>query len=200
MNLPFILLLVGVLFILVFEGMSLLRREGFSSQFALEVLALTIIAAGIVWITQFPLNPVIFLLVIYLVGMRTRLLVDFGNLLARQSRFLQAEKAYAWAARLWPDPAGKEIVELNRATSVLYQGQWKEAAEAFKAILDRARKNHLGVKFQAAAHYNLGVSYRKLKAEGRARAEFNAVLEMMPISEFGRMARAALSRKEKSDF
>lgn len=198
MELPLILLLEGVLFIVVFGGLSLLRREGFSGRFAIEVLAITILAAGIVWLTGYPINPIVLLVAIYLVGMRTRLLVDFGNLLARQGRFDQAERLYGWAERLWPDPAGREIIALNRATSTLFQGKLEEAAAAFRMVLTRAREERLGDKFQAAAHYNLGATYRKLGNEAQARAEFNSVVELLPISELGRAARAALAREQKN--
>ncbi len=194
MDLPQILLLEGVLYIVVFQGMSLLRQEGFSNQSALEVLVLTLVIAGTTWLTGFRLNPVIMLVVIYLISMRTRLLVDFGNLLARQGRFPQAEILYTWACRLWPDVAGREIVLLNRATSLLFQGKQEEAAAAFTAFLERSNHNRLGDKYRAAAHYNLGVAYRKLGNEVQARSEFNTVLNLLPISEYGRMARRALER------
>ncbi len=198
MELPLILLLVGVLFIVVFGGMGLLRKEGFSGRFAVEVLAITLLAAGIVWLTGFPISPIVLLVVIYLVGMRTRLLVDFGNLLARQGRFDRAERLYGLAERLWPDAAGREIIALNRGTSILFQGKLEEAAAAFREILVRAREERLGDKFQAAAHYNLGATYHKLGDETQARSEFNAVVELLPISELGRAARAALAREQKN--
>ncbi len=194
MDLPLILLLEGVLFIVVFQGMSLLRQEGFSNQSALEVLGLTVLFAGVSWLAGLAVHPVLMLVVIYLVSMRTRILVDFGNLLAHQGRFSQAEKLYAWACRLWPDAAGKEIVQLNRATNLLFQGQYQEAASAFTNILERAKTNRLGDKYRAAAHYNLGVVFRKQGNEVQARSEFNEVVNIMPISEYARMARAALKK------
>ena len=197
MDLPLILLLEGLLFIVVFEGMSLLRREGLSSRFALEGLVLTLLAAWATWLTGFPLHPLVLLVVIYLVSMRTRLLLDFGNLLAQQGRFTQAERLYSWASHLYPDAAGREVVELNRATSLLFQGKLEEAAAAFRAVLERAKQNHLGDRYRAAAHYNLGAAYRKLGNETQARLEFNAVIDLLPISEFARMARVALARERK---
>jgi len=197
MDLPLILLLEGLLFIVVFEGMSFLRREGLSRRFALEVMVVTVLAAWASWLTGLPLNPLALLVVIYLVSMRTRLLLDLGNLLAQQGRYTQAERLYSWASHLYPDASGREVVELNRATSMLFQGKLEEAAVSFRAVLERAKQNHLGDRYKAAAHYNLGAAYRKLGNEGQARMEFNAVIELLPISEFARMARAALSRERK---
>jgi tetratricopeptide (TPR) repeat protein len=197
MDLPLILLLEGFLFIVVFQGMSLLRREGVSGRFALEGLVLTGLVAWAAWLHWFIMNPLIFLLIIYLLCMRTRLLLDLGNLLAQSGRFSQAEKLYALTGRLYPDAAGREVVELNRATSALFQGKVEEAAAAFRTVIERAKSNHLGDRYQAAAHYNLGAAYRKQGNEAKARQEFTAVIDLLPISEFARNARLALGRDKK---
>jgi Flp pilus assembly protein TadD len=89
------------------------------------------------------------------------------------------------------------VVELNRGTSLLFQGKAEQAAATFRGVLERARQNHLGDRYQAAAHYNLGAACRKLGNETQARQEFNAVIELLPISEFARMARIALARDRK---
>ncbi len=197
MDLPLILLIEGLFFIVVFQGMSLLRREGVSGRFALEGLVLTGLAAWAAWLKWFSLNPLIFLGLIYLVCMRIRLLLDLGNLLAQQGRFSQAESLYAWAARLYPDATGREVVELNRATSALFQGKVEAAAAAFRSVIERAKTNHLGDRYRAAAHYNLGAAYRKQGNEAKARQEFTTVIDLLPISEFARNARMALGPEKK---
>jgi tetratricopeptide (TPR) repeat protein len=198
MDLPLMLLLVGLLFLVVFQGMSFMRREGFSMQFILEILTLTLLAAGLAWLHILTLDPLVLLLILYLVGMRTRLLVDLGNLFARQGRFDQAEKWYLAANRAWPDPPGREIVALNQSASLLFQGKLDQAAAALQNVLARSKSEGLGDKFIAAAHYNLGVVYRKQGNEALARSEFNIVVELLPISEFGRLARAALAKNKGS--
>jgi tetratricopeptide (TPR) repeat protein len=197
MTLPLILLLEGLFFIVVFQGMSLLRREGLSRRFALEGLIITVLAAWPAYLGWYTLNPLVFLMIIYLACMRTRLLLDLGNLLAQQSRFSQAEKLYALAASLYPDATGRAVVALNRATSFLFQGKVEESAAAFRGVIDHAKISHLGDRYQAAAHYNLGAAYRKLGNETRARQEFTAVIDLLPISEFARNARMALGRRSK---
>lgn len=195
MDMPLFLLLEGILFIVVFQGMNLLRQEGFSNRSALEVLVLTVLAAGLAWLTGFVISPILLLAVIYLVSMRTRLLVDLANLFARQNQFAQAELFYTWAERLGPDPAGRGIVALNRAAALLFQGKLEQAGVGFKAILGNARQNHLGNKYQAAAHYNLGVIYRKQGDEAQAHTEFDQIIDLLPVSEYGRMARIALRKQ-----
>jgi tetratricopeptide (TPR) repeat protein len=196
MDMPLFLLLEGILFIVVFQGMNLLRQEGFSGQSALEVLVLSGLAAGLAWATGFIVHPILLLVVIYLVSMRTRLLVDLANLFARQNQFAQAERFYSWAEHLGPDPAGRGIVALNRATALLFQDKLEGARTGFKAILENAKQNRLGNKYQAAAHYNLGVIYRKQGSEAQARSEFDTVMEILPVSEYGRLARMALRKQE----
>lgn len=81
MNLPVILLLEGLLFVVVFGALSLFRREGLSVQFAFEAIAL---AAGLAAFTPLAVNPILFLIILYLATLRVRLLVDLGTLFAQR--------------------------------------------------------------------------------------------------------------------
>ncbi len=200
MSLPVLLLLEGLLFIVLFGGLSWLRREGLSGRFAVEALILTLIGGGLTALTNFPTHPVAFLFVLYLVTMRARLLVDVGNLLAQRGQFAQADRLYTLAMRLWPDSASRLIVQVNQGVSCLQQGTLDEAIAVFKDVLQKAGQGYLGVRYEAAAHYNLGVAYRRKAMEAQATAEFNAVLDTWPVSEYARSARAALQHgrhKEK---
>jgi hypothetical protein len=59
----------------------------------------------------------VFLLVVYLLTMRVRLIVDVGNLSAQRGSFSQADRLYALALRLWPDSAGRLVVQVNQGVS-----------------------------------------------------------------------------------
>ncbi len=67
----------------------------------------------------------------------------------------------------------------------------------FEGVLQECGKGHLGLKYEAACHYNLGVTYRRKQSEARATAEFNKVLEVWPVSEYARRAQAALQKRAK---
>ncbi len=189
-----IILLVGLAYTVLFGGLSLMRREGLSLQFALESIVLTAAAAGLTAAFGLATHPVLFLIVLYLLTMRVRLLVDLGNVLAQRGQFAVAGRLYELAQRLWPDPSGRIIVQVNQATACLQQGALDEAVARFKDVLSQASGGYLGVKHEAAAHYNLGVAYRRKGLEAQAVIEFNAVLDTWPVSEYARRARAALKR------
>jgi hypothetical protein len=59
----------------------------------------------------------------------------------------------------------------------------------------RAGTGHLGIKYEAAAHYNLGLAYRRSGQESLAVGEFRQMLEVWPVSECARRAQICLKRK-----
>jgi tetratricopeptide (TPR) repeat protein len=199
MDLPMLLLLEGLLYTALFGGLSLLRRERLSNQFAIEAVALTAVISGLTALTHFPTHPILFLCVVYLVTMRVRLLVDVGNAFAQRGRFTQADQLYTLAERLWPDRTNRLIVRVNQGASRLQQGALDDAIALFKDILQEADQGHLGVKYEAATHYNLGVAYRRKKMDAQATLEFNAVLDTWPVSEYARRAQAALEHGRHKD-
>jgi len=192
---PALLLLIGLLYIVLFGGLSLLRREGLSSQFAIEALIITGVASGMAAFTNISIHPVLFLIVLYLITMRSRVLVDSGNLFARRGDFRRAEAIYRLANLLWPDRTGRLIVKVNQTTASLQQGLLDEAIASFQDILQSAKSGYLGVKYEAAVHYNLGVAYRRKGLETQAVREFNAAIDTWPASEYARQAEIALSKK-----
>ena len=192
-----LLLLVGLLYILVFGALAYFRREGLSLRFAYEALALTLVVCALSW-GGLEIPSVLFLLLIYLLTMRVRLLVDLGNLYARQGRFPFANSIYALALRLWPDAANRLIVRVNQGTAKLQQGALAEAIAAFKEVLQQAGAGHLGIKYEAAAHYNLGLAYRRNDQELLAVGEFRQVLDVWPVSECARRAQVCL-KKDKQE-
>jgi len=198
-NLPLSLLLEGLLFIVVFGALSLFRREGLSVQFAIEATVITLVAVALAAFTPFAPNPILLLIIIYLVTMRVRLLVDLGTFLAQRGQFAQADRIYSLALHLWPDHAGRLIVQVNQGTTCLQRNALDQAISIFKSILEKAGQGYLGVKYESAAHYNLGVAYRRKNMEAQALTEFNAVLDTWPASVYARRAEIALAQKRHKD-
>lgn len=193
MSLPFQLLLIGFLYALLVGGLALLRREGISTRFLLESAAITLIAGGLAAL-RIPVNLVLFLILLYLLTMRVRLLIDLANVFAKRGRYKQAELLYGLASRLWPDITGGLVLKINRATMLLQENKLDEAIALFKDVIKQTGQGYLGVKYEAAAHYNLGVAYRRKEMHGPAKVEFNLVLDTWPASEYGRHAEAALKK------
>jgi len=188
-----ILILVALLYILIVGGLSALRREGFSLRFAVEVIAITgLLVAVSLWIGQ-SIHPVLFLIVIYLVTMRARLIVDLGNLLARRGHHRQATSLYNLALRLRSDTTSRQIVILNQAAHQLKQGQVTQAVSMLEDLLSDPQ-HHLGPKYEAAARYNLAVGYRRQGSEAKAIVEFNKVIDTMPGSLYASGAQIALEK------
>ena len=192
MSLPVMLLMIGFAYILIWGGLTSLRREVLSLRFALESIAVTLVFSGLAAWTTFQPHPVLFLLVLYLLTMRVRLLVDIGTTFARSGRLSQAEYVYQLAAHLWPDQTGLLVLQVNRGTALMQAGKPDEAIAMLKGVLEKSEQGYLGVKYEAAAHYNLGVAYLRKDRNAQAVSEFNAALDIWPASEYARRATAAL--------
>jgi tetratricopeptide (TPR) repeat protein len=191
-----ILVIVGLAYIVIFGGMALLRREGLSLRLAAESVVLTILTAALTLIGV-NIHPVAFLLVLYLVTMRVRLLVELATISAKRGRFGPSERLFALALRLWPDQTGRFIVKVNHGASLLQQGKLDEALTMFKEILEQQASGFLGRKYEAAAHYNLGVVYLRKNMEGEAIVAFNKAIDTLPGSEYARRAAQALEQRRK---
>ncbi len=196
MDSPFFLVLVGFLYIVLFGGLALMRREGLSLRFAVESILVILVFLILGLATGVSASPILFLAVIYLVTMRARLLVDIGIFFARRRNFGLAESCYNLADRLGVDRTNRIIIALNRGVSLVQKGELDTAIAAFKAVLAEKDQGYMGVKHEAAAHYNLGVAYLKSSQPAQANAEFHAVLDTWPTSIYARRAEAAL-RKDK---
>lgn len=196
---PLFLLLVGFCYILVFGGLSWLRREGFSLRFALEAILITAIAAGLAAFTPFRMSGMLLVILLYVVTMRVRLLIDLANLLARRGQRERAASVYALAARLGPDPAGRLLLQINRGVLSLQEGDLDGAIAALQGVLAEAGSGFLSAKHECATHYNLAVAYERKGLDAQACVEYNAALDTWPSSEFGRRAAAALQRRRKRE-
>ncbi|MCJ7433084.1 MAG: tetratricopeptide repeat protein [Anaerolineales bacterium] len=199
MNISAVLLLVGCAYVVFVNGLSWLRREGLSLQLTLETIIFTGLVSGLTALTDFNVHPVLFLLVLYLVTMRVRLLVDAGTVLARSGRLSLAERLYQFAMRLWPDETGKLVILVNQSTALVQQGRLDEAIAVFRSVLEKSNQGYLGVKYESAAHYNLGVAYLRKNLEAPAAVEFNAVLDTWPASEYARRATSALEQRRRKN-
>ena len=194
MNLPIILLIVGFSYIVLFGAVSLLKREGLSKRFALEGGVFTLLVSALTALTGIQPHPIFFLVLIYLITMRVRVLVDFGNLLAQRGQFIQADKLYNLASRLWPDATNHLILQVNQGTSLLQQQKLDEAIATFNDILEQAKHGYLGVKYEAATQYNLGVAYLRKGMDAKASIAFNAVIDTWPASLYAHRAEVALEK------
>lgn len=197
MSLPIILLIEGFSFIVLFGVISLLKREGLSSRFAVEGGIFTLVVSGLTALTGIQTHPVLFLVLIYLLTIRVRILVDAGNIFAKRGQFEQADRLYHLAAKLWPDATNDLIIQVNQGTSLLQQKKLDEAIAIFTTVLQQAEQGYLGVKYEAATHYNLGVAYLRKNMDARASIAFNEAIDTWPASEYARRAEVALDKHRR---
>lgn len=195
MNPHLLLVFVGLFYIIVFGGMSLLRREGLSSQFALEGLGVTAILAAGAWVTNIAIHPVLFLSLIYLVTMRVRLLVDLANALSSRGRQRDAINLMQIALRLFPDRTARMVTLVNMGIVQLRRKNPKSAQELFEMVLSESEAGGLGIKHEAACRYNLGVALQQQEKEAQAVYQFNEVTIIYPNSIYSRAASAALEKR-----
>ena len=197
MSLPVLLLMIGLVYILLWGGLSSLRREGLSLRFVLEAMVITLAFSGLAQWGEIQTHPVLFLIILYLITMRARLLVDLANAFALRGQFVRADALYDLAKRLWPNPGDKLIVRLNQGISLLQQHKLDEAIAIFDEVLEQGGQGYLGVKYEAAAHYNLGVAYLRKNMDAKASIAFNAVVDTWPASEYARRAEVALEKHRR---
>jgi len=185
--------LIGLLFILGFGLLSYLRRQGISNRFVIEGLIITAVFAAISFVL--PINLIIFLIIIYLITMRVRLLVDLGSWLTSKKRFRQALNIYQFALRLWPDAVTRQIVLINQGFTELRMG---ESEAAFLTLEEALASESLkpGAKYQSAGFYNLGLACRRTGREARAIRHFNEAIDALPNSIYAHAARQALKKGE----
>lgn len=192
-----LLLLVACLFVLAFGVLGFMRREGLSVQFAVETAILTAILVGGSWLIGRPLNPFLFLIILYLVTMRSRLVVDVANTLVRRGRKEAAFRTYDLAMALRPDDASRLVVQTNRGAALLHEGQVDDAVAALEDVLSDSQRARLGIKYEAAAYYNLGYAYELKGEEALSVAQYNNAMEALPGSLYAKAAQSALKRRKQ---
>jgi len=191
MNTQLITPLTGLLFILVFGGLSAVRGQRISLQFALEGLALTAIATALIFLAGIAVSPIFFLTVIYLITMRTRWLVDLGNLLSQRRRHSAALRAFDLAQHLWPDPVGRMLARIGSGVAHLNAGGLDRAITVLQEVVGEMPEG-ISSRYEAGCRYNLGLAYRRAGREEEANLEFRRVLAADQNSLFATGARAAL--------
>jgi tetratricopeptide (TPR) repeat protein len=197
MNPHLLILLVSLLFILVFGGLPVLRKEEPSLQLAVEVLVLTGLGIGASLITGLRLDPILFFISLYLIVMRCRVLIDLGNLLSARGRHQLALSVYRLAMRLGPDFPIRLIALISYSAVLVRVGALEEAIRILEEISEKWGER-LHPKHESACHYNLGVAYMRLGREGRAVREFNETIDAWPLSEYAQQAKAALERRRST--
>lgn len=200
LNHPALLILsIGLLYILGFGGLSLLRRQGLSTRFAVESLIVSVLGAAVT--LAFPgFPPLVFLVVLYLLTMRVRLLADLANAFLGRKQYSRAMTLYRTALQLWPDLVSRQIVLINRGVAELRASE----PETAYATLSEALGNEefkIGAHYMAAGYYNLGLAARRTGREAEAIRRFNEAIDALPYSIYAKAARRALqacSSEQKS--
>jgi len=138
-------------------------------------------------------HPILFLVILYLMTMRVRLLVDLSNVLTGRKRFRPALALHGFALRLGPDAASRQIALISRGVTQLRMGDPQAAYFTLKGVLlDEPVK--LAVREQAAGYYNLGVACERTARPQEAERCFRQAIEAMPSSIYALGADKALKR------
>jgi tetratricopeptide (TPR) repeat protein len=186
----FLIFLVGLLYVVIFWTLSLLRRERLSNQFAYEGLVLTgIVYAAVQW-GGMTFHPIYFLIVIYLITMRIRLLVELGNLLSKAGHQHQALALYRLAMHLFSDRSSRLIASINMGAAYLSLARIERAIEVLESAKAHV-SNQLGPKHAAGCCYNLGMAYRRAGRHADALRQFAEVGDAYPMSLYAKMAERA---------
>lgn len=197
MNPHLLIIIVGLCYIAVFGGMSLIRREGLSNQFAFEVLGITALVTVGAILTGSTVNPILFLAIAYLLSMRARLLVELANLLSARGRQRDAISLLQTALGLFPDQSTRLIVLVNMGIVQLRRQNPESAQALFESVLEEAKGGGLGIKYEAACRYNLGLALKRQGKEAEAVHQFNEATTVFPSSIYGRAAERALEQRRR---
>lgn len=196
MNPHLLILAIGIFYTLIFGALSLLRREGLSTQFAIEASGITVVVVGIAWLTNMMVDPLPFLIFIYLVTMRGRLLVDLANAFSSRGRQRDAIKLLQWAMRLLPDRSTRFVIQVNMGIVQLRRKNPASAQMLFEEVLRETEdRGGLGIKYEAACRYNLGKALMAQGKESEAVRQFNEVMVIYPSSIYSKAAGMALEKR-----
>lgn len=190
-------LILGFSFAAVFGIMSLLHREGISLQFLLESVVLTLLITAASYLTGSQLNPVLFLAFLYVITMRSRLLTDLANLFSRRGRQRDAISLLQVALRLFPDNQSRFIVLVNMGIIQLVRENYKSAEEILRMVLEESKDGGLGIRYEAASHYNLGIALRKQGKDAQAVRHFREAVGVFPGSPYSKAAEKALEERRR---
>jgi tetratricopeptide (TPR) repeat protein len=192
MNPDLLILVLGFFYAVVFGLISILEREGISAQLMIEVFAITALTAGGGYLTGSRANSILFLIFLYLLTMRSRLLADIANLLSRRDRHLDAISMLQVALRMLPDKATRLIVYLQMGIAHLRHQDPESAQALFESVFKKAESGGLGIRNRTACHYYLGLSYQQQRKTTLAKQHFRYAIESLPTSPYGKAAALAL--------
>lgn len=190
----FLILLVGLAYALTFRLLAWLRRDPFSLQFILEAVGLTVLVAALSFLVGIRVDPILFLVLLYLLTMRAPLLVDLANLAARSGRFGLAERLYGLAGRLRPDVPAQLVIAMNHGAALVLEGCIPDAISLLEGVLETPG---LSPKHAAATHYNLGVAYRSQGKVHKSNEHLHAAIDAFPGSIYARHAHAMLRKRSE---
>ncbi len=182
---------LGLGYVAVFGLMFWVRREGFQVKFTIEGLVLTLIGTALAFYGL--IGPILFLVVLYLVTMRTRVLADAGNYLSNNGHFREALLMFDLGEKMWPDAVGKFMLAIDRGVALFKMGAVKKAIETLEAALEQTSVA-VPAKHLAACHYNLGIAYRRMGETEASRRHFLKVLDIDPDSIYAIGARTGLKK------
>lgn len=197
MNLDLMILILGFSYALLFGFLSHLKREGISLQFTLEASLITLLVTGVGFLTNAETNPILFLVFIYVVTMRSRLLTDVANMLSGRGRQKDAITILQVALSLFPDKQTRLIVMTNMGIVQLLRKNPASAEAILRSVLDAAKEGGLGIRYEAACQYNLGITLRELGQEAKSVEHFREAAEGFPGSPFGKAAQKALDERRQ---
>ena len=197
MNLYLMILILGFSYALLFGFLSRLKREGISFQFTLEASLITVLVAGAGFLTNSSISPILFLVFIYLITMRSRLLTDVANMLSGRGRQRDAIAILQVALSLFPDKQTRLIVLTNMGIVQLLRKNPASAEAILSSVLDAAKDGGLGIRYEAACHYNLGIAFRELGQEAKSVKYFREAADGFPGSAFGKAAQKALDERRR---
>ncbi len=185
---PYLLFVVIlVLFTVAAAGPSLLGREPLAWRCAAEILAWGLALLALAWALRVT-SPFVYLLALYLLAMRSRLLQDLANALAARRR-QAAFPLYALALGLAGNPLDRVSARINLGAALLHNGQVERAITTLEEVLAGAA---LGPKLGAACSCNLGLAYLRAGDTERGCAHLRDTVSTMPASIYAQRARHAL--------
>jgi tetratricopeptide (TPR) repeat protein len=187
----------ALLFILIFGGLPVLKKEEPSLQLVASVLVLTALVIAASMVTGVYLHPIIFLILLYVSSMRCRALVDLGNMLSSWGYHQRALSLYRLSMRLGPDSPALLSALISYGAVLVRVGALDEAVRVLEEVLEKWGED-LPPKHEAACHYNLGVAYMRMGNESRAVREFNQTIDAWPPSPYAQRASAALERRRST--
>lgn len=195
MESPLVIPLIGLVYVLGFGALSYVRGQGLSVRFAVEGLLFTAIGAALKY-ASVPIHPLLFLIALYLLTMRVRLLVDMGNWFCGKGKVKEALALYRLALKVRPDVASRQLVLINRGVAQLRNTDPEGAYVTLTQAL-MGERGQIGARHWAACYYNLGLACRRTGREAEAIRRFNEAVDAWPNSIFGEAAARELKKGSK---